>query len=226
MRKLAARDFEDLLQVCAHDIKAAYYLNYCSQCALPVFEDLLPTNRENNLLGSLLFDLATWHAYAKLRLHTDTTVRSFRTVTSTLGRTVRLFIKEVCSQYDTTELPHEMAAHGRKEAKKQATLAVLPKISDAATPSKRKLTSTRKILNLSTYKYHTLGDYPDLITRSGTTDNASMQTVGIIPIKRSLLLISIQGELQHKMLKRRFARTNKRNYTRQLAAAEVRERFI
>jgi len=28
------------------------------------------------------------------------------------------------------------------------------------------------------------------------------------------------------MLKRRFARTNKRNYTRQLAAAEVRERFI
>jgi hypothetical protein len=40
------------------------------------------------------------------------------------------------------------------------------------------------------------------------------------------MLISIQGELQHRIIKRRFARTNKRNYTPQLAAAEVRERFM
>jgi hypothetical protein len=37
---------------------------------------------------------------------------------------------------------------------------------------------------------------------------------------------SIQGELQHKIIKRRFARTNKRRYTSQLAASEVRERFL
>jgi hypothetical protein len=37
---------------------------------------------------------------------------------------------------------------------------------------------------------------------------------------------SIQGELQHKFIKRRFARTNKRRYTKQLAASEARERFL
>lgn len=36
----------------------------------------------------------------------------------------------------------------------------------------------------------------------------------------------VQGELQHKMIKRRFPRTNKRNFTSQLATAEVRERFM
>jgi hypothetical protein len=37
---------------------------------------------------------------------------------------------------------------------------------------------------------------------------------------------SIQGGLQHKIIKRRFARTNKRRYTSQLAASEVRERLL
>lgn len=44
--------------------------------------------------------------------------------------------------------------------------------------------------------------------------------------KHSPFLISTQGELQHKMIKHRFTCTNKRNYTVQLAAAEVRERFM
>jgi hypothetical protein len=57
-----------------------------------------------------------WHAYAKLRLHTDTMLNDFRTLTSALGRSVRMFIKEVCSQYNTTKLPHEMAARGRRLA--------------------------------------------------------------------------------------------------------------
>ena len=36
----------------------------------------------------------------------------------------------------------------------------------------------------------------------------------------------IQGEVQHKMIKRRFARTNKRRYMSQLTVAELRERFM
>jgi len=39
-------------------------------------------------------------------------------------------------------------------------------------------------------------------------------------------MISVQGELQHRMIKCRFPRTNKRRYTSQLAAAEVRERCM
>jgi hypothetical protein len=113
-----------------------------------------------------------------------------------------------------------MAARGRREAKKSATSAV---------PVQRQtLTSRRKDLNLSTYKYHALGDYPDLVSRFGTTDNSSTQTVchfSKIHII-DLLLISAQGELQHKVIKRRYARTNKKKFVSQLARAEARERFI
>lgn len=148
-------------------------ITYClPQCALPVFEGLLCTQRENNILRTLLFDLAMWHAYAKLRLHTDTTLHDFRNATTSLGRSVRMFIKDVCSQYNTTELPHEMAARGRRQA-------ALSKRSKKPTTSQARLKSTHKVLNLSTYKYHALGDYPDLISRFGTTDNASTQTVRV-----------------------------------------------
>jgi hypothetical protein len=67
-----------------------------------------------------------------------------------------------------------MAARGRRDA-------ALAKKSGSSTVSQRRLTSTRKQLNLSTYKYHALGDYPDLISWYGTTDNASTQTVRVIP---------------------------------------------
>ena len=113
-----------------------------------------------------------WHAYAKLRLHTDTTLNDFKTLTSALGLSVRKFIKEVCSRYNTTELPHEMAARGRRSA-------ALTTKSGTPGVSQRKPTSIRKELNLSTYKYHALGDYPDLIAQFGATDNASTQTVRV-----------------------------------------------
>lgn len=122
------------------------------------------------MLRVLLFDLVTWHAYAKLRLHTDTTLNDFKTLTTTLGKSVRTFINEVCSQYHTTELPHEMAARGRRKI-------ALAKKSDAPRASEKPRKSTHKQINLSTYKYHALGDYADLIARFGTTDNASTQMV-------------------------------------------------
>jgi hypothetical protein len=86
-----------------------------------------------------------------------------------------MFIREVCSQYDTTELPHEMAARGRRET----ALSAKGSSTDTQEASKIRLTSNKKQLNLSTYKYHALGDYPDLIARYGTTDNASTQTVRV-----------------------------------------------
>jgi hypothetical protein len=105
-------------------------------------------------------------------LHTDSTLNEFRAVTTTLGKSVRTFIKEVCSLYNTTELPHEMAARGRREV-------ALAKRSRKPGASQMRLKSVPKQLNLSTYKYHALGDYPDLIARYGTTDNASTQTVRV-----------------------------------------------
>ena len=183
MRKLAARDFEDLLQVRAPWHVDCGITHYLPQCALPVFEGLLRSQKENNLLRILLFDLAMWHAYAKLRLHTDTTLDDFRTATTSLGRSVRMFIKDVCSQYNTTELPHEMAARGRRQA-------ALAKNSKTPVASQTRLKSTHKNLNLSTYKYHALRDYPDLISRFGTTDNASTQTVRVFKNTRITRLLT------------------------------------
>ena len=106
----------------------------------------------------------------------DTTLNNFRALTSTLGRSVRIFINEVCLQYETTEVPHELATRGRRAA-------AIAKKSDSAGPSHKKKTGTstrkrkRKQLNLSTYKYHALGDYPDQIAQFGGTDNTSTQTV-------------------------------------------------
>ena len=83
LKKLTARDFEDLLQ-----------------CSLPVFEGLLP-EPHNKIVLDLLFTLGEWHAYAKLRLHTETTLRFLEEATVNLGRKARQFRKIVCSAYAT-----------------------------------------------------------------------------------------------------------------------------
>src|SRR6267154_573890 len=141
MWKLAARDFEDLLQVTTWfqcHMSTAWLITYL-QCTLPVFEGLLHTQQDNTLLRTLLFDLTMWHAYAKLRLHTDTTLNDFKTLTSTLGRSVHIFIKEVCTQYNTTNLLYEMATHGRRAAAMathgKRAAPVMAKKSDSARAS-------------------------------------------------------------------------------------------
>ncbi|KAH7909388.1 hypothetical protein BJ138DRAFT_1102735 [Hygrophoropsis aurantiaca] len=198
MNKLAARDFEDLLQ-----------------CAIPVFEGLLP-HPHNNMVLDLLFDLAVWHAYAKLRLHTDTTLDFFEVSTTVLGQTTKQFMKTTCAAYKTRELPKESAARGRRSAALNSTKATgVPSMSakQAGKQKEAPLTSDpkRKLLNLNTYKYHALGDYPDTIRRFGTTDSYSTQT----------------GELQHRRLKRRYPRTAKNtSSTASFTRQEARERLI
>jgi hypothetical protein len=113
MKKLAGRDFEDLLQVRTQS-RPQSQLNIdlvFSQCSIPVFEGLLPPPH-NKIVLDLLFTLATWNAYAKLRLHTEQTLDLFDTATSDLGRRLRDFVKGTCSAYETRELPCEEAARG------------------------------------------------------------------------------------------------------------------
>ena len=92
-----------------HRIIAHIGVTFFLQCAIPVFEGLLPPHHDA-IIANLLFDLTTWHAYAKLCLHTDTSLGFFATTTIILGTTMRRFVKKTCGAYDTRELPHEMAA--------------------------------------------------------------------------------------------------------------------
>jgi hypothetical protein len=148
------------------------------QCALPVFEDLLPNEHDQNtIVLDLLFDLAAWHGYAKLRLHTDDTLAFFDTATVVLGQSVRKFSKTICLYYHTTELPHEYAARGRRAAALASQQTVKDGKKKAADSESTQAGPKLKKLNLETYKYHALGDYPNTIRRMGTTNNFSTQTV-------------------------------------------------
>lgn len=175
MKKLAARDFEDLLQVSSHTIDITYHLIFC-QCAMAVFENLLP-EPHNTIILDLLFDLASWHAYAKLRMHTTDTLDFFDIATVILGQSVRKFYKTTCNYYFTTELPDEYAARSRREA----ALAAKHNVTSTA-PGKRKAGPKYKSLNISTYKFHALGDYANTIRQRGTTDNYTTQPVCFILI--------------------------------------------
>ncbi|KAF8804257.1 hypothetical protein BYT27DRAFT_7004974, partial [Phlegmacium glaucopus] len=97
MKKLAARDFEDLLQ-----------------CSIPTFDGLLP-RRHDRIVRNLLFELATLHGLAKLRLHTESTLMDLENSATRLGNLLRTFKTDVCSEYATRDLPSEEAARGRRQ---------------------------------------------------------------------------------------------------------------
>ncbi|KAF9551569.1 hypothetical protein CPC08DRAFT_738298 [Agrocybe pediades] len=193
MKKLAARDFEDLLQ-----------------CAIPVFEDLLP-KKHNRIVQNLLFEFGTWHALAKLRLHTETTIEELETSTERLGSLLRKFKKDVCSNYQTIDLPHEEAARGRR----QAALASRngqqqqPKAATSSIPAKKGAKKLREF-NMETYKMHAFGDYPDSIRMFGTSDNMSTQI----------------GESEHRRIKSFYSRTQKGDHVRGIAKHVDRERTL
>ena len=64
----------------------------------------------------LLFELATWHALAKLRLHSDTSLKIFETSTTRLGQVFHKFVSKTCAAFVTKDLPQEEAARGRRKA--------------------------------------------------------------------------------------------------------------
>lgn len=118
-----------------------------------MFEGLLP-EPFNGMLLRLLYKAAEWHALAKLRLHTDSTLDLLEAVTKEFGRLMRQFRDKTSESYDTTELPCRTGSSkgGARSSKK-------------------------KKLNLNTYKFHSLGDYVATIRLFGTTDSYSTQLV-------------------------------------------------
>ena len=99
-------------------------------------------------------------------------------MTSNIGHSLRVFDREVCSKYVTQELPQEEAARGRRAIQRMKATAVAGQsVTTAATPVVKG--PKRRYFNLSTYKLHVLGDYPNQIRRFGTTDSFSTQPVSL-----------------------------------------------
>jgi hypothetical protein len=156
MKKLAARDFKDLLQ-----------------CAGPCFEGLF--GRYDAKIQDLLFITACWHASAKLRLHTDSSLNAFRGMTASFTQELRFFAKKVCPSFVTRKTPKEAQKAQRRRAAEAA--------KDAGHGSARSVNlvdSEVVEFNLHTPKIHSIIHYPDCIAAFGTTDSYSTQLVSFI----------------------------------------------
>ncbi|EPS99439.1 hypothetical protein FOMPIDRAFT_20721, partial [Fomitopsis schrenkii] len=159
LKQMAARMYEDILQ-----------------CIMPVVEDLLPAPH-NDIVLDMLFSLAEFHAFAKMRLHTERTLELFEQSIKTLGVATRKFETVTCVAYDTKELPRETAARDRREAAAAAKAAGKKTPQAASGRTKGKGKAKPAAFQLSTIKYHSFGDYPDAIRAFGTLDVSSTQQV-------------------------------------------------
>ena len=135
----------------------------------------------------LLFELATWHALAKLRLHTESTVVALEHSTQRLGKAICIFEEKLCVEYVAGELPGNDApcAKGKAKAVKGKAQAVMTdQVKESVDESKqaggtKAAAKSKKVynLNLKTYKLHALGHYAQAIRRFGPTDSYSTQAV-------------------------------------------------
>jgi hypothetical protein len=157
----------------------------------------------------LLYRTAEWHAFAKLRLHTEKTLQHLETLTTELGQLMRKFRDATESGFVTFELPKETEARKRRQKSGKGK-----EKADGSTSGRKP-----KILNLSTYKWHALGDYVRTIRLFGGTDGFSTQVVSNIYfyISDFFTTSGCQGELAHKVVKRLYGSTNKRHAEQQIA---------
>ncbi|TFK80595.1 hypothetical protein K466DRAFT_503627, partial [Polyporus arcularius HHB13444] len=173
--KLAAQDYEDRLQ-----------------CFMPVIEGLMKSRADNRIVLDNTFDLAMVLTLGKLRMHTSKTIDGLGEAASSVGTSTREYAKKVCPNYVTVELPKELAARGRRKARRAKVSA-----AGVSVPTVCK----RTYFNHCTYKFHALRDYATTIKALGPLDNSSAQI----------------GEQEHIHSQGDYDRTNKVNYIPQVA---------
>lgn len=147
------------------------------QIAMPVFEGLFDPEDEV-IIMNLLYLLATVHALAKLRIHTDATLLSLLLMISAFGIELRRFHSDVCSKYETMELRHESQQRTRREAAESlasSSASAEPASSSTSAQPSGKLKLPRGVVkkkfSLLRPKLHFLGDYVRIILQFGTTDS-------------------------------------------------------
>jgi hypothetical protein len=124
---------------------------------MPCIDGILPEPHNATVL-SMLFVLGTWHSLAKLRMHTESSLRLLDDATTCLGIVLRYFMKVTCPKFKTKETAIEFNKRKRKEAKSS---------SGPSGPNSRKPMT----FNMKTIKLHSLGDYVTHIRTYGTTDS-------------------------------------------------------
>ncbi|KAF8594348.1 hypothetical protein BDV93DRAFT_611903 [Ceratobasidium sp. AG-I] len=184
MTKFAARDYEDVLQ-----------------CCIPCFEGLF-TPEQYTRISVLIFTLARWHALAKLRMHTESTLDALDWQTTLVGLRLRRFQDSQAKLFPSVvETEAEFEARKRRTTRAALARGVLPPETFEKQP---------RLYSLSTYKLHALGDYVRAIKLFGTSDSYSTQI----------------GELEHRRAKARARRTNQINIEQGIATLDRREAHL
>ena len=199
------------------------FLLIYQQCAIPLFEGLLPRPHNNRLI-QLLFTMAYWHGFGGLHVHTDDTTDILDSLTTLLGQRLRDFKNTTCAAYVTRELKREAEQRQRRVEKSKVSQLSSSKPTSAPEDNRRV-----KTLNLNTFKFHALGDYVTSIRRRGTTDSYSTRLVIFLVrayISSETDECSFKGESEHKVSKSRYQRTSGKDVARALTKVERRQRTI
>ncbi|KAG9079804.1 hypothetical protein FRC06_007449 [Ceratobasidium sp. 370] len=151
MKKFAGRDYEDTLQCCG-----------------PCFERLFPSD-DDAVIQDLIFVMAHWHTLAKLRVHTATTIDMLRTQTTILARRLRHFEANIAPRYTVVETDREHELRKQQETRRALATGNVAQSTESRKRSVK--------YNLTAYKLHAVGDYPDAIKLFGTTDSYSTQII-------------------------------------------------
>lgn len=137
-----------------------------------MFEGLFPAQHDT-IIQSLLYRFAQWHALAKLRTHSESTLGFLDDTFKKLSRQLRRFCDFTCATFETVELPKEKAARQQRLARCVT--------GPNNTSSEPRASGPRvKRFNLNTYKFHAMGDYVQTIKLFGTIDSFTTQIVSII----------------------------------------------
>ena len=135
---------------------------------------------------------------------------------------MRKFERDVCSKYDTKDLPSELVARTRRQQRKAAQ-----KPTTTPAPTSAKKGPQQRKFNLETYKYHALGDYTTSIRLHGPLDGYSTQLVSNLVLSMHVqYLISGQGELEHRRSKRFYPIVRKGRHAGGIGKAVSRERLL
>ncbi|KLO06038.1 hypothetical protein SCHPADRAFT_895789 [Schizopora paradoxa] len=220
--------------VAAMQQPTAHQFESILKCALPTFEALLPSPHDELVLD-LLSILATWHALAKLRSHTADILSILKTTTTTLGSLLRKFKRTTCEEYDTRELdkktfgdlkkgrkpraPAQAATGAPNKGKRKQKATNEPDGSDGDdNPSQKKKVPKKKELNLDTAKIHELEHcVPDIWMFGATGSFSAEPSQNIANEARDL-----KGEMEHKVVKGFYGKTNKINASKDIARYERR----
>ena len=102
MKQLAAQDYEDLLQ-----------------CSIPAFEGILD-EPHNSRLMKLLYRTTEWHVFAKLRMHSDSTLAHLELLTKEFGLLTAMQIGRHVQRLECAQL----VAERQKLKSKDETLGI------------------------------------------------------------------------------------------------------